>query len=393
MKKTNHILPLFLLLSLFGGVTSCVEINPGEVDLFKEIVWQTVCNKPSTRAASALDLSSTFSTCVWQLGNGETWAANKASALLLNRRAAGEPSGITGTVSYDAGLSKWKIAAGAIYWPEVGNLNFLSYTVGDIRHPSGDGVNPPYTFNWLTNTQKAKFAPATSGLSISNWSSDDDGDKDVIVADMQTDKTFPSSYLGMTGVITEFHHVLSKVNFVFLKSNQGINFTDGNPANTTIRLKRVELQNYWFVGSLIEGGTGSERWTLSAASASNVKLSKVLFNGTQDLDTEDASLSSWESLHIPQDLFSMTKNFGAYTNLAETKIYVEYDVTYNSSTLSKTATISLPANFASTIWEKGKAYTYTLKIGAQLAPIEFTASVGDWIVDTSSLTNGGVLEL
>lgn len=373
-----------VILLVILGAMSCTKISTIDPRLENELGWSVICHAPSTKAVSTMESSDNFASCVWQLNSG-TWAANKASALLLDRRSNSDISGITGTVSYHADLLKWRIANSArttdakINWPATGSLNFLSFTARNIS-----GASPSaYSISNLSTAQKAKLSPQKEGLVINDWNSDTDGSIDLLVANMQVDRTIPTDYLSLSGVQTEFHHLLAKVSFEFLKSDQAIHF-DGDPDNTIITITSARLQGYWAQGSLQSGGTASERWTFGAANSTTVK-NKTLIGSSQVMSDVPRS---YEALYIPQDM-----NDSNRTTAPEMKLVINYTVKLGAAAATaKTATITLNKGGASR-WEAGRSYRLAVKIGAKLAPIEFNAETSPWLDGSEDLANGGVFEI
>lgn len=407
MKRTA----LISLLSLCAALaTGCVKDNPADLRTLSDIHWDVVCSSsaPQTKAASVLNHAADFASCVWELADGKHWgtAADRATAEL---RLAGPGEYYTGIVKYDPSIGKWKIPGKKLFWPEAGSYTFLSFTVGDYDTPS----NPP-SFENLASGLKAKFGASQEGISITAWDSDtEDSHRDVLISNIDIERSAAAAgYLGMDGVMTEFRHVLSQVDFRFLKSSQAINFPNGDIEGTTIRLKKVALKNFWHVGDLLSGGTIAERWAfaalpesataeqIDAAKAASLHESLTLFDSAIDgeriLSTSDASQSSYSSLYIPQDLFDKTRNFGSHvhgtaTSLTETSIEILYTVQLRDQAESevKTAIISFPENIEHNVWMRSKKYIYDFRIGARAIPIEFDADVSPW--DVGYLNDEGAI--
>lgn len=386
--KISYIFSTLLILS---GLVSCVKVNTIDSRTIEDVSWVVVCKDVSetTKAASVLDTESSFATCVWKLNEGQTWAANRASAVIQNRGGiSGLASGsqTSGTVSYDEPSGKWKIGGAKLYWPETGSFNFLSFTAANIND-----ATPLYNINKLTSAQKQKIkTTAAAGLTVTGWNSDNDKTADLLVAEMQVDKKSSNSYLGMNGVATEFSHILSNVKFIFLKSAQPISYVDKKPDNTTITVNSISLKNYWYVGNFINGGSKNQEWTFNSASNANVKNNEIIYNTTKVLEEESGI--EYGHLYIPQLLYDVKKNYGG-GNYTETSLVINYSIKYLSNPAeNKTATLTLPTTMSSNSWDPGKIYIYTIRIGANKAPIEFDASVGDWPTG-DGLYNGGGIEI
>lgn len=388
---------LLLLLLIGSSAVSCIKVE--EQETYEEIVWNVVCHKasskPDTKAAQAMENNANFATCVWRLDNdSHSWATNKNIATFVELGpVTGFRSGskATGIVSYDPAIEKWKISGYKLMWPEIGSLNVYSFTAGRTNaSPICYKINDPAI---LTNTQKGKIEPTKEGLNIVAWdTTTDDQYVDLLVSEMQVDKRSPSSYQGMNGLVTEFSHIMTKVNFQFFKSEQPISYVDHIPANTTIRLREVKFKNYWYKANYINGGTASQRWVYSSpASDSYVKRNpENIFSGTENLSITTPLERG--HLYIPQNLYDVNKNFGAY-DLTEATLVISYDIIYDGNTTPKNnVEIPLPSRMGSNVWNPGMIYTYVIKIGGQQVPIEFEASTGEWGTG-DGLINGGEAEI
>lgn len=222
--------------------------------------WQVIQDSPSTKA-SAYSTDNTFLAWAWYLPDGQNWSSNKASA----QRFIGDEHGVT--IGFVSSENAWKNviwdgsawADGAsYYWPKAGALTFFAVS------PSSLGTDVSCTI--------------ADGIKISNWDVGLNQDKDVMVADLATDRSSNTSSAGgwLNGVPTIFRHKLAMLvgfNFnTFKDYENGHDGTSGNKytsSDITYLVKEVKISGYAQQGTFVVNAPSGEsvgQWTVSDAS-------------------------------------------------------------------------------------------------------------------------------
>ena len=227
------------------------------------------------------------------------------------------------------------------YWVD-GNWNFGAY------YPKANGV----VAEWAHE----------SGLTL-NINSDNSHQNDVVYADATAELTEGASATYATPVTLNFNHLLSKVQFKFVKGSDGNYSTAG---------QKVELSNFEFSGSMVTSG----KWAKAIATNNSA---------------QDASYTAFtEATEVTEEGLSATYYVIPQTVQSTWTITCNAKVTDNAGEVLKNGTISITAFPTSPVeWEAENAYVYTATIylnniddpnvdDEDLKPITFEASAKDW---------------
>lgn len=282
------------------------------------------------------------------------------------------------TISYDG--KKWNYAdlKDLKYWP-TGSLNFYAVS------PASD----PIFYSWqISNTTKE----------IHYMSHDEYGEgpypyTDVMYA-IATDKRKADN--GGT-VQLQFHHITSQVVFQAKKQL----------SNMKVVINSIKLHNFKHSGYFIipTNGTAPQQsdWYYKTLTAQ--KPNTVIKDATIDVRTDATDISTrtpmflipqkldkWDTSH---DINTANTNKESYLSI-ECKISIDDSYKLGSATKYETLYVPFKAD-----WQPGKRYVYTLVFGGGydadgntiLQPINFDASVKEWVEDTKNTTTDNDIPL
>lgn len=230
----------------------------------KAISFTAAVGKNSTKAlvtSTDYPVTETFGSVAFLLGEGQTWADNHASAEVYIGVANGLDPGALGVeVSYNG--TNWTTDT-PYYWPKTGSLTFFSFS--------------PYETDF-------KIDPAnTDGLVIEGWDVRDQADgtdgtdwnqeKDLMIAEIQTEQTQNGTNGGYKGVPTIFHHILSYIDGFTIRTDKDYTNRHGDgtwePGDMTFELRSVKIDNIYEKGDYKSGltpyasGNTGEGWTIA----------------------------------------------------------------------------------------------------------------------------------
>lgn len=206
-----------------------------------------------------------------------------------------------------------------------------------------------------------------------------------VVADQYYGHTNSTYASGAEGTVDlTFHHMLTKVKFIFKTDN-----TDGNTAVTLIDAdlsgiyKKNTLTNTYTKGSAQNGGTSAHDW----GTAESAGTFSIYVNGKVVSSTDYVTLTTGDSACVDGDVFLMVPQT---ITTGQQKITLKWTVaTTGSATITNTKTIDLydivKSDNSHINWAKNSQVTYTITIGPK--PIKFTATVDDW---DSTIQNGSI---
>lgn len=350
-----------------GG--ACTKVEPERVaPVQREITYQTA-QTPQTKAKSIFDTGHKFMSYALYLPDGKNWDSHKAEA--------GKFFGPS-IISYSEGA--WRSQGKKSYWPKNGSLSFFAWSANNAYTSLNGGVGIDCT--------------PSNGLTFTGFDSMSNPNADLLVAQIAKDKKANDAAIHYTnGVPTIFHHILSKTHFCFRKTDNPGAYSDGDPSNTTIELVKVEVINFWKKANFTGGGTDAEEWNY-VEDPNNVGSSCVLFNGrsalytSADIASDPSKEIAMERCFIPQHLDDIRKNHDS-SERRQVELKLIYNVAHAGGAVeTKHAVISFTIDMHNNIWEPGKYYTYTIIIGPNLYPIEFSTDVHDWDEMERSITVG-----
>ena len=236
------------------------------------------------------------------------------------------------------------------YWPTEGHIDFLAYAP-HVDNKTLTGSSIDFTVDADVTKQKdLLWANATNQTKADNS--------------------------GTNKVKLTFNHALAKIGYtVKLKQNY---------SNATITLNKITLAGsadekkdaFYSAGTIDLSKTSStDLWTPSSTAArQNFKW----FSSTHDLLTTDYSNPATDLFVIPQDFSHANgKTDDLYVIVGYTIKYTNHE-NGTISEMNYTVSSKIEKNF-----EQGKAYTINLNIG--LTPIEFNATVTDWVTTENSI--------
>ena len=225
------------------------------------------------------------------------------------------------------------------YWVANKTYNFGAYA------PKADGISPTWDY--------------TTGLSLS-VNSNMSKQNDLVYADATRTTGDESTLASEAAVSLNFTHLLSKLQFKFLKDQ------------TTLGGQKVEMSNFKVAAIITEGSwiKGTQQ------SASSTTDDYTDFDTAEEIvATTGLSTENWYVIPQTPKAFAITANV---------------KVTDNANTILKDGTISatLPIDVISE-WEAQNQYLYTATINMsniddpdhpddEVVPIEFTGTAGDW---------------
>lgn len=213
---------LFAALAVVA-IASCTKNEVNEVKNNNQITFQTVVG-PSTKAmidgTNYTTTDPSFGTYAYYNATGTTFPTS-AEAYIPESE-----------VSYVA--PNWTTAT-PYYWPKNGSLTFFSFS--------------PWSINGSVECN------ATDGIVISGWDVNANQTVDVMVADVQTDKTANETNGGYNGVPTIFRHKLSQIVDVTFKTDQAYNAADGTAGAPYVAGDKLFFINYVKFHKLEQTGT------------------------------------------------------------------------------------------------------------------------------------------
>ena len=225
------------------------------------------------------------------------------------------------------------------YWVANKTYNFGAYA------PQATGITPSWNH--------------TNGLSLS-VKSDMTNQNDLVYADATRTTQGEETLASEQAVALNFTHLLSKVQFKFLKDQ------------TTLGGQKVEMSNFKIAAIVTEGS-----WIKGTQQTASTTTGDYTDFSTAEEIVKTTGLSTENWYMIPQ-------NPTAFAISANVK------VTDNAGTVLKDGTISatLPIDVI-TEWKKQNQYLYTATIAMsniddpnnpddEVVPIEFTGSAEDW---------------
>ena len=233
---------------MLGMAASCTRIEQESISAQPaEIRYDVVQDRSAvTKAAGVYPTGQSFASYAWYLPDGKNWADDKADAQLYINRAE---------VSYDNANNSWYDQTTSYYWPMTGALTFFS-------------ISPASLAGAVTIT-------STNGFAITDWNVHNHQDKDIMVADIQTDKNANQTVGSFTGVPTIFRHKLAMIeSFTF---NTFKNYAPGYTTYgsykkedrrffiISVKINKIKQQGKFVSGSSINIG----QWQVSDGSAEN----------------------------------------------------------------------------------------------------------------------------
>ena len=354
--------------ALVGVLVSCAKIEQVEVHVEdKQICYDVVQDRSAvTKAAGVYPTGQSFASYAWYLPDGKNWADDKADAQLYINRAE---------ISYDNANNSWYDQTTSYYWPMTGALTFFS-------------ISPASLAGAVTIT-------STNGFAITDWNVHNHQDKDIMVADIQTDKNANQTVGSFTGVPTVFRHKLAMIEgFTF---NTFKNYAPGKSGNSykdndrRFFITSVKINNIKQQGRFVSGNAPSSinigQWQVSDASAEN---DYTWFSGNEEIVYSSTSeslaangLSGRENILLLPQAFANPGTANVMTVPHIEVTYVTYEYTNNSGSY-KSHTTTARASLYDVLKSVGnridmnKKFTFNITINLDSNLIIWAPDQNDW---------------
>lgn len=244
--KTRSYISLIALLA--GMAVSCAKIEQGNGRVEdRRICYDVIQDRSAvTKAAGVYPTGESFASYAWYLPDGKNWADDKADAQLYINRAE---------ISYDNANNSWYDKTMTYYWPNTGALTFFSISPASVA--------------------ESAVLTKDDGFWISSWDVAANQDKDIMVADIQTDKNANETVGSFTGVPTIFRHKLAMIEgFTFntfkdyAPGKSGDKYKDDDKR---FFIKSIKVNNLKQKGQFVSGNAPSStnigQWQVSGTSA------------------------------------------------------------------------------------------------------------------------------
>ena len=241
---------------------SCAKIEQGNGRVEdRRICYDVIQDRSAvTKAAGVYPTGESFASYAWYLPDGMDWNSYRAYAELYIDKAE---------ISYNSSRNSWYDQTRTYYWPNTGSLTFFSISPASV----------------------AESAELTKdyGFWISSWDVAANQDKDIMVADIQTDKNANETVGSFTGVPTIFRHKLAMIEGFTFNT-----FKDYAPGKTGSGYKKedkrffieeIKINNLKQEGRFVSGNSPSSTniglWQVSGSSAEN---DYIWFSGKEEVD-------------------------------------------------------------------------------------------------------------
>ena len=356
--KTRSYISLIALLA--GMAVSCAKIEQGNGRVEdRRICYDVIQDRSAvTKAASVYPTGESFASYAWYLPEGQNWTDDKEDAALYIDKAV---------ISYDNARSSWYDQTKTYYWPMNGSLTFFSISPSNVK----DNV-------LLTKDY---------GFWLSDWNVDQNQDKDIMVADIQTDKNANETLGSFTGVPTIFRHKLAMIERFtfntfkeyapnrsgssykdddkrfFIKSikinniRQEGRFVSGNaPSSTMIGLWRVsdssgEYDYQWFSGNKEVIYNPSDPANIAANSLAGSRTNVLMLPQTFE-DPGSADVSTVPNIEITYEIWTYTDdsgNYETYETTARASLYSILASVGNRLDMNRKLTFNITINLDSNL--------------------------------------------
>lgn len=373
--KTRSYISLIALLA--GMAVSCAKIEQGNGRVEdRRICYDVIQDRSAvTKAAGVYPTGESFASYAWYLPDGMDWNSYRAYAELYINKAE---------ISYNSSRNSWYDQTRTYYWPNTGSLTFFSISPASV----------------------AESAELTKdyGFWISSWNVAANQDKDIMVADIQTDKNANETAGSFTGVPTIFRHKLAMIEGFtfntfkeyaprksgssykdddkrfFIKSikvnnlKQEGRFVSGNaPSSTNIGQWQVsgtsaETDYTWYSGSeeVVYNSSGSER-----IPANNLGgKTSILVLPQTFTNPDDAYLEYEPNIEITYETWEYTNDSGAYSS---------YETTARASLYSILASVGNRLDM-------NKKITFNITINLNSNLIIWAPDQNDWTDDDFNIS-------
>lgn len=347
------------MLSLMPSCAKIERKDDGVED--RRICYDVIQDRSAvTKAAGVYPTGQSFASYAWYLPDGKNWADDMADAQLYINRAE---------ISYDNANNSWYDKTMTYYWPKTGALTFFSISPASV----------------------AESAELTKdyGFRISSWDVAANQDKDIMVADIQTDKNANETVGSFTGVPTIFRHKLAMIEgFTFntfkdyAPGKSGSSYKDDDKR---FFIKSIKVNNLKQKGRFVSGNAPSStnigQWQVSGTSAETDYTDYTWFSGYREVvynssgsesipatnlggkasilvlpqtftNPDDANLEDEPNIEITYETWEYTNNSGAYSfyeTTARASLYSILASVGNRLDMNKKITFNITINLNSNL--------------------------------------------
>ena len=344
------------MLSLMPSCTKIERKDDGVENM--QICYDVIQDRTSqTKAAGVYPTGESFASYAWYLPEGQNWTDDKEDAALYIDEAV---------ISYDNARNSWYDQTRTYYWPNTGSLTFFSISPASVA--------------------ESAVLTKDDGFSISSWDVAANQDKDIMVADIQTDKNANETVGSFTGVPTIFRHKLAMIEgFTFntfkdyAPGKSGDKYKDDDKR---FFIKSIKVNNLKQKGRFVSGNAPSStsigKWQVSGTS---VETDYIWFSGSEEVvykssgsepipannlggktsvlvlpqtftNPDDAYLEHEPNIEITYETWEYTNNSGAYSSYVTTARASLYSILAsvgNKLDMNKKITFNITINLNSNL--------------------------------------------
>lgn len=356
---------------------SCAKIEQGNGRIEdRRICYDVIQDRSAvTKAAGVYPTGESFASYAWYLPDGMDWNSYRAYAELYINKAE---------ISYNSSRNSWYDQTRTYYWPNTGSLTFFSISPASV----------------------AESAELTKdyGFWISSWDVAANQDKDIMVADIQTDKNANETVGSFTGVPTIFRHKLAMIeDFTFntfkdyAPGKSGSSYKDDDKR---FFIKSIKVNNLKQKGRFVSGNAPSStnigQWQVSGTSAETDYIwysgsEEVVYNSSESesipatnlggktsilvlpqtfTNPDDAYLEHEPNIEITYETWEYTNNSGAYNS---------YETTARASLYSILASVGNRLDM-------NKKITFNITINLNSNLIIWAPDQNDWTDDDFNIS-------
>lgn len=362
------------MLSLMPSCAKIERKDDGVEDM--QICYDVIQDRSAvTKAAGVYPTGESFASYAWYLPDGMDWNSYRAYAELYIDKAE---------ISYNSSRNSWYDQTRTYYWPNTGSLTFFSISPASVAESAE-----------LTKDD---------GFLISSWDVAANQDKDIMVADIQTDKNANETVGSFTGVPTIFRHKLAMIEgFTF---NTFKDYAPGKSGDTykdddkRFFIQSIKVNNLKQEGQFVSGNAPSStsigQWQVSGTSAETdytwfSEFEEVVYNssGSEPIpannlggktsilvlpqtftNPDDADLEYEPNIEITYVTWEYTNDSGAYKS---------YETTARASLYSILASVGNRLDM-------NKKITFNITINLNSNLIIWAPDQNDWTDDDFNIS-------
>ncbi len=331
------------------------------------------------------------------------WGFAALSLSLLATSCAKETfesaSDLDGKIFFRAALGKQTKASEFTYWTKGDKINVVGYATGATGTPAAV-FNKELTFNGDATSETSNWSytdPVDQpGYSITYYSVclpggtaptltangvDATFDYTIPAVASQKDLIAATDETNQAGVVLEFNHLLSQVNFA-IQGVQNVKVViTGLEVNDVVHEGKYSFKNNTWGALTSPTGTKGD-YTYAYTTGENVSDGKNVTDGTTTVVTMGNSAGGNALMLMPQD-FTASGATGSFSfSYALYDITADLDDTEDPATPLREGSTSVDLkDFTGDAWEMGKRYVYLIDFTDFLkgGKIAFTVSVNAWV--------------